>query len=111
MNSINCSICDKTYTRKGDPKRHVLKEHPTPQTPAPVAIPVADWDIPQSFYDLLDDLVSSELDVTDPSQPSLNKATQTIGTKVTSCETKHSSINTEPKETADKGTNTDPLIY
>ena len=88
----------------------MLKEHPTPQTSAPIATPVADWDIPQSFYDLLDKLESSELEVTDASQPSSNKASQSTGTKVTSCETKHRSINTDPKKTADKGTNIDPLI-
>ena len=108
-NSINCTICDRTCMRKGDLKRHMMKEHPTPQTSSTTTAP-REWDIPQSFFDLLDQFENTELQHTEASQPNLNKATQTSGNKINHYPTKHQTCNTDKCKVVDKSTNTDPLI-
>ena len=109
-NSLNCTICDKTYMRKGDLKRPMMKEHPAPDTIPITATNVDNCEIPDSFFDLLQDFEHQELQPTTVSQPSKNKATQIAGKKVIPCETKHTSSNTESKKIQDKATNTEPLI-
>ena len=66
-NSLNCTICDKTYMRKGDLKRHMLKEHPAPNTTPIKATNVDNWEIPDSFFDLLKDFEHQELQPTSQS--------------------------------------------
>ena len=77
--------------RKGDLKRHMLKEHPAPDTTPITATNVDNWEIPDSFFDFLKDFEHQELQPTTVSQPSKNKATQIAGKKVIPCETKHTS--------------------
>ena len=108
-NSLNCNICHKSYSRKHDLKRHQEKEDPKPSTSISEPTPM-DWDIPQSFYDLLDTLENVGLQMNNSSQ-SFNKSTQTTGGKINLAPlTRHVYTNTELKLSVDKSTNTELLI-
>ena len=109
LHSTISTICDRTCMSKGDLKCHVMEKHPTPQG-SPTTTTPFEWDIPQRFFDLLDQFENSELQPTEASKPSRNKSTQTSGCKINTFATKHQTRNTDRSKTVDKSINTDPLI-
>ena len=114
-NSLIYTICNKTYSLKNDLKKHQIKYHPSnhaesSSTPAPM-----DWDIPQSFYDLLESLeqdpICTDEQPSERASQSFNKGIQTSGGKIiTAPITKHLGTNTDLVQKLDKSTNPDPLI-
>ena len=84
--SLNCRMCPKSYTRKSDLNRHVAKEHPphastiTSSTATPTKMEIEatpmDYNCPKSFFDLLDELDSEDLEPISSNHSSLNKGTQ-----------------------------------
>ena len=87
----------------------MMKDLPRPNTASITSIPM-EWDIPQSFYDFLDNLEQAGLQPIEASQSSSNQVTETSGCKVKYVITKHPNSNTNKIITFDKATNTDPPV-
>ena len=118
--SLNCRMCPKSYTRKSDLNRHVAKEHPpqasssTNTTTTPINMDIEatplDYNCPKSFFDLLDELDSEELQPISSNNSSLNKGTQINKKPSKIRKTAHIGTNTDYNRFVDKVTQTDPLI-